>query len=76
MKRIYFEAYIGKCVEIRFFDGDVLKGYLWKTGMERFEADPSLYIPRNRYFVTRDSEARDFAGCLFRVSHVKSIRGI
>ena len=70
------EKYLGKIVEITIIDGDKYTGELHKTGEEQFKCDPSLYIPKNYYFVT-DPSMPIFCcckSCLFRCSHVRKIK--
>lgn len=64
MKRDELEKFIGKKVNIRLFDGEVINGELHKTGEEMFADDPNLYIPKNWYFCINPQS------CLFRCSHV------
>ena len=69
MLKAKFEQYLGKCISIRLFNGDVYSGYLYKTGdKERFPNDPNLYIPRNYYFLVDEND--NVTSCLFRCSHV------
>ena len=76
MKRSDLEQYLGKFVEIKIFDGDVFKGFLHKTGEEQFKNNPNLYLCKNFYFVTGTSESTVCISCVFRTSHVKSIKEI
>lgn len=76
MKRSDLEQYLGKFVEIKIFDGDVFKGFLHKTGEEQFKNNPNLYLCKNFYFVTGKSESTVCISCVFRTSHVKSIKEI
>lgn len=59
--------FLGKVVEIKLFDNEVIKGKLCKSRTEQFRNNPSLYIPKNYYFVINPQS------CLFRLSHIKSI---
>lgn len=72
MKRSELEKFLGKNVEIKLFNGDILKGVLHKTGEEMFKDNLSLYLPQKRYFVV------DYKGscvsCLFRSTHVKKLK--
>ena len=61
---------------MKLFDGSVCKGYLHKTGEEQFKRDPNLYWQRNLYFITAEKESMFSNSCLFRTSHVKSIKEI
>ena len=49
MNREKLEKYIGKYVEITFFDNEKITGILYKTGSERYKYEPNLYIPKNGY---------------------------
>lgn len=73
MTRAKLEKYIGKRVEAALFDGDVVKGILHRTGEEIFKNDLNLYIPKNYYVCTNDT---NYCSCLFRVSHIKRIGAI
>lgn len=68
MKREQLEKQLGKKVEIQLFDGDIIKGYLRKTGENDFKNNPSLYIPKNYYFLT--DGGLNCTSFLFRVSHI------
>lgn len=46
MNRSQLEEHISKNVEIKLFDGEVIRGYLRKTGREELKNDPNLYIPK------------------------------
>ena len=46
MKRSELEKYLGQKVEIKLFDGDILKGVLHKTGEEQFKDNLNLYLPQ------------------------------
>lgn len=72
MTRSQLEKNLGRNVKIRLFDGDVIEGCLRKTGEKEFENDPNLYIPKNLYFLTDESNV--CRTCLFRVSHIRSLR--
>lgn len=76
MKRADLEQYLGKFVEVKLFDGEIIKGYLGKTGNEKFKNDPNLYWHRNLYFVTETKESVVCISCLFRSSYVKRIKEI
>lgn len=74
MKRSELEKYLGQKVEIKLFNGDILKGALHKTGEEQFNDNLSLYLPQKRYFMTDD--VGSCISCLFRSSHVVLLRMI
>lgn len=74
MKRADLEKYLGKDVEIKLFDDEVIKGYLRKTQDEMFKHNPNLYFPKNWYFVTATCESKRCISVLFRVSHIKSFK--
>lgn len=76
MNRADFEEYLGKLVEIKLFDGEVIKGYLRKTKDEFFKNDPNLYMKKNYYFVTGSSKSKICISTLFRVSHVTKIKEV
>lgn len=67
MNRKDFEKFLGKKVQIKIFNGKIIKGELHKTGEEQFKNEPNLYIPRNLYFLINPQSF------LFRVSHVRKI---
>ena len=71
MKRAELEKFLGKKVEVKLFDDDVIQGVLHKTGEEMFKNNLNLYIPKNRYFLTNDND--ECISYLFRSSHVKKI---
>lgn len=70
MNRNYIETFLGKNVEIKLFDGEVIKGELHKTREERYKNNPNLYIPKNYYFCENPHS------CLFRSSHIRKIKEI
>ena len=72
MKRVELELCIGKYVEITLFDGDVIKGILYKTRTERYKSNPNLYYKQNYYVLENECDINDFS-CLFRCSHVKKV---
>ena len=74
MKRSELEKYLGQKVEIKLFNGDILKGILHKTGEEQFKDNLNLYLPQKRYFMTDD--VGSCVSCMFRSSHVVLIREI
>lgn len=74
MKRSELEKYLGQKVEIKLFDGDMLKGILHKTGEEQFKDNLNLYLPQKRYFITDD--VWSCVSCMFRSSHVVSLREV
>ena len=71
MKRAELEKFLGKKVEVKLFNGDIVQGILHKTGEEMFKSNLNLYIPENRYFLTDDNDK--CISYLFRSSHVKKI---
>lgn len=75
MNRSKLEKYLGCFVKIILFDGTILRGYLQKTGDEKFKRNPDLYLKRNYYFVTRTKIQYD-TKMIFRCSHVKNIKGV
>lgn len=76
MNRQEFEKNLGKFVEIKLFDGEVVKGYLQKTGEEKFKNEPSLYLKKGFYFVTGSEKSKICISCLFRVSHVTRLKEV
>lgn len=68
------ENYIGKKVEIKTFDGEIIVGVLHKTGEEKYKGNNALYIPRNYYFV--EYPFSNNHSCLFRSSHVTKIQEV
>lgn len=75
MNRQYIEVFLDKLVEIKLFDGKIIRGYLHKTGEEIFKNDPNLYIPR-KYYVLLDGYNNDIYNLVFRSSHIKKIKNI
>lgn len=73
MKRSEVEKYLGKKVKVTIFDGDVLTGYLCKTGDEIFKSEPNLYIPRNYYFTVSEDGIHN-SSYMFRSSHITKIK--
>ena len=73
MTRCELENHIGENVKIILFDGDIVLGYLHKTGEEMFKDEPNLYIPKNLYFVTLIKESNIRFSFLFKVSHIKKL---
>lgn len=76
MNRETFEKYLGKKVRIDLsdgFDGEIVQGFLHKTGEKRFENNPNLYIPKNYYFLVETENSKETCSCLFKMSHVKKI---
>lgn len=62
-------------VQIELFDGDILTGFLQKTGAERFRNNPDLYLRRGFYCLTETLESQDCVNFLiFRFSHVQKIK--
>ena len=76
MTRLELEKYLNKIVEIKLFDNDIVSGCLRKSGTELFKDDPDLYYRKNFYFFTKDINSLTCTSCLFRVSHIKSLRVI
>lgn len=74
MNRNDLEKNLGKQVQIKLFDDTVITGYLRKTGEEAFKNNPNLYLPKNLYFLTKSMYSQVCETCLFRVSHIKSLR--
>lgn len=72
MKREKLEKYLGKKVKIQLIDGDIIEGYLRKTGEDDFKNNPNLYIPKNYYFLTDGGS--NCISCIFRTSHVIGIK--
>lgn len=57
MRKAEFEQkYLGEKVQIELFDGDILTGFLQKTGAERFRNNPDLYLRRGFYCLTETLE--------------------
>ena len=71
MTREQLEKYLNEKVKVKLFDGDVIEGYLRKTGDDDFKNNPNLFIPKNYYFLTDGS--LNCISCLFRVSHIVKI---
>ena len=66
---------LGEKVQIELFDGDILTGFLQKTGAERFRNNPDLYLRRGFYCLTETLESQDCVNFLiFRFSHVQKIK--
>lgn len=76
MKRADLETFLGKMVELKLFDGSVIRGCLGKTQEGIFKSDPNLYLPKNFYFVTANADSTVVISCLFRSSHVRKVREI
>lgn len=76
MKRTDLETFLGKMVELKLFDGSVIRGCLRKTQEGIFKSDPNLYLPKNFYFVTANADSTVVISCLFRSSHVRKVRKI
>ena len=73
LTRSKLEEYIGENVEVTLFNGDVIQGYLRKTGTEELKNEPGLYLKRGCYFLS-GKDVYDYRSCLFRVSHIKKIK--
>lgn len=76
MKRADLETFLGKMVELKLFDGSVIRGCLRKTQEGIFKSDPNLYLTKNFYFVTANADSTVVISCLFRSSHVRKVREI
>ena len=76
MRKAEFEQkYLGEKVQIELFHGDILTGFLQKTGAERFINNPDLYLRRGFYCLTETLESQDGVNFLiFRFSHVQKIK--
>lgn len=75
LTRSKLEEYIDKNVEVTLFDGDVIQGYLRKTGTEEVKNTPELYLRRGYYFLS-GKDVYDCRSCLFRVSHIEKLNTI
>ena len=73
MKRSELEKHIGKSVEVKLFDNDVMQGVLRKTGTEEVKNDPNLYLKNGYYFLSHKG-TYVCKSCLFRTSHIKSLK--
>lgn len=74
INRQIVENYLGKKVEIKFYDGEIIVGELHKTGEKKYKSNPNLYIPKNYYFVKLPfSFSHSF---LFRSSHIRKIKEV
>lgn len=71
MTKEQLEKHLKSKIKVRLFDGDIIEGYLRKTGEDTFKNNPNLYIPKNYYFLTDDG--LNCVSCLFKVSHVVQI---
>ncbi len=67
MTRVELEKNLGKLVEIVLFDGKIVEGYLQKTGSEKIKNNLNLFIPKNYYFMTAESESKICVSHLFKV---------
>ena len=79
INRKIVNSYLGKKVEVKLFDGDVVIGHLNKTGEEKYKNNPNLYIPKNYYFLeydNYDSFGNKDLSPLFRSSHIRSIKEV
>lgn len=72
INRQVVDSYLGKKVEVKLFYGDIVIGYLNKTGEEKYKNNPNLYFPKKYYFV----EVYGKTSCLFRSSHIRRIKEI
>lgn len=76
MKRSELEKHLGEKVVVTLFDGEIISGYLRKTGDEMFRENPDLYLRVNLYFMTYGPDGPNSKRCaskLFRSSHVKTL---
>ena len=73
MKRSELEKHLGERVVITLISGEIIFGYLRKTGDEMFKDNPDLYLPVNRYFMSDGPESKRCLSFLFRSSHVKKL---
>lgn len=73
MKRSELEKHLGEKVVITLYDGEIIFGYLRKTGDEMFKDNPGLYLPVNRYFMSDGPESKRCLSFLFCSSHVKKL---
>ena len=72
INREVVESYLGKKVEIKLFDGEIVVGKLHKTGEEKYKDNNNLYFPKKYYFVEFYGET----SCLFRSSHIRRIKEV
>lgn len=72
MNRKALEENLGRRIKVRLFDGAEYEGYLRKSGDERYQNDPNLYLPKNYYFLTDDYGV--CKTCLFLVSHIQNYK--
>lgn len=73
MKRSELEKHIGESVEVKLFDGDTMQGVLRKTDTEEVRNNPDLYLKGGYYFLSH-KDTYVCKSCLFRVSHIKSLK--
>lgn len=73
------ESHLGKKVEVKLFYGEIITGYLHKTGEEKYKTNPGLYLRKNYYFLEYDSYD-NFGNkqhtSLFRSSHITRIKEV
>lgn len=69
MKKTELEQYIGSFVHIKLFDGTDMKGFLYKTGTDRYKNDASLYYKQNFYVLENECNRYDYS-IIFRSSHI------
>lgn len=77
INREIVESYLGKKVEVKLFNGEIVVGELHKTGEEQYKGNNNLYFPRNYYFVENKLLKDNFGywhSCMFRSSHIKKYR--
>lgn len=79
INRQVVDSYLEKKVQVKLFYGDIVIGYLNKTGQEKYKNNPNLYIPKNYYFLEYDNYDnfgnKDHSS-LFRISHIRNIKGV
>lgn len=76
MKRENLEQYLNNKVSIVLFDGKTITGTLKKSGTKEFKDNQNLYLPQKYYFLTNIVDSFLQTSCLFRSSHVKSLKKI
>lgn len=73
MRREKLEKYLKQKVKIELFDGDVIEGYLRKTGEEDFKNNPNLYISKSKSYYFLTDETLNCVSCIFKLSHIVKI---
>ena len=84
MKISKIEQHLKKLVIIKLFDNEVLTGILHKTGAEYLKNTPELYLKKGYYFIdcgccdnsNYNKPLELLISCLFRSSHVKSLKSM